>query len=332
VVGSTLTAVDGKNRANAAPLWPPASLYVLPATIAGSTTSLIPSQDAPQQGALQSYAYTIGQGDNTYNVDIYSSHAVALQASQTASQQGQPLIVYTFKAPNPFRLWADADETTGAIMAGATVNNITLYVVYHGASTMQQSSDPHQWAPYARHALTIVTALIARTQSFHAPSDAARNAAFLRFVHTVVYDTLQCRQTFSTALNAYNAYSRGRGSAFAVSQSVAIALDGCRTSEGMIQTATTDMPLSLKPYDTVARIGMDWQSGVGAYREALGLMGSPINGGARVPSSYITNYITAGVTSFINAGNLTNQVKSSGTLRKLLPFDLICAISAYPKG
>jgi len=309
VVGSILAAVDGNSRASAAALWPPASLYVLPATIAGSTTSFIPSQDAPGQGALQSYAYTIAQGENTYNVDIYPSRAVALKASQVASQQGQPLIVYTFKAPNPFHLWADADESTGAIMAGAAVGNITLYVVYHGAGAMQQSSDPRQWAPYARHALTILAALVSRTQGFRAPSDAARNTAFLRFVHTVVNDSLQCRQTFSDALNAYNAYNQGRGNALAVSQSVAVALDACRTSEGMIQTATTDMPLSLKPYDAVARIGMDWQSGIGAYREALGLMGSPVNGGARVPSSYITNYITAGVTSFINAGSLTDQVK-----------------------
>jgi hypothetical protein len=290
-------------------LWPPSSLYILPATIAGDVTALVPSQNAPTQGALQSYTYKIGQGDNNYSVDIYPSPTLATQASQAANQNGQPLITYTFTNPNPFHVWLYVEGSSHAVVAGAVVKNVTVEVVYYGPSDLQQSTDSRQWSPYAKHAYTILSALVSRTKHFHAPSDAIRNAALIRFARDVSTDSSRCRNDFSVALNADNAYARGEASAADTLHSINTALDACRIGQGTVTTALANMSIALRPYPSVAQIGIDWRSGMGAYEEALGLMASPLNGGATVPSQYITSAITSGVTSFVNASVLTSQTK-----------------------
>ena len=296
-------------------LWPPSSLYILPARIAGDVTALVPSQNAPTQGALQSYAYKIGQGDNNYSVDIYPSPTLATQASQAANQNGQPLITYTFTNPNPFHVWLYVEGSSYAVVAGAVVKNVAVEVVYYGPSDLQQSTDSRQWAPYAKRAFTILSALVSRTKHFQPPSDAARNAAFIRFTTNISLDTVQCRQTFSSALAADNAYAGGRESGFTTLQAINVALTACRAGQGTVTTALDGMAMALKPYPSVTQIATDWRSGMGAYEEALGLMASPLNGGASVPARYITDAITTAVTSFINASNLTAQTKKQWHIR-----------------
>ena len=303
------TGIASYVHAASPPLWPPPSLYILPVAVAGSTTAFIPSQDAPTHGAWASYAYKVGQTDNSYSIDIYPSSTAAIQASQAANQNGQPLITYTFTNPNPFHVWLYVEGSSHAVVAGAVVKNVAVEVVYYGPSGLQQSTDSRQWAPYAKRAYTILSALVSRTKHFHAPSDAIRNGAFIHFVRDVSTDSSQCRNDMSVALNADNAYVKDQASAANALQVINTALDACRSGQGSVTTELAKMSIALKPYASVAQIGIDWRSGMGAYEEALGLMASPLNGGATVPSQYITSAITSGVTSFVNAGNLTSQIR-----------------------